>query len=156
MQQQNTRQVKPAPCAVKAQLYSIWKVQYLILYISYTWQCYHIGKVSAYIHMYYQAFKGPSSVQKRNEPSHHHISDWRWRGVDLWNTYLKCSSLQNWKLLKALNLICPNTIGQNLKRTTAPAKIRRTLKLITALWRIKGNPKKMMVIMKITLITITS
>lgn len=60
------------------------------------------------------------------------------------------------KIIKALNLMYPNMISQNLKRTSVPAKIRRTLKLITALWRIKGNPKKMMLIMKVMLIIITS
>lgn len=47
-------------------------------------------------------------------------------------------------------------ISQNLKRTSMPVKIRRTLKLITVLWRIKGNPKKTMLIMKVMLIIITS
>lgn len=49
------------------------------------------------------------------------------------DTYLKCSSLQNQKSLKAPNLIYPNMTGQNLKRTSAPAKLRRTLKLIRVL-----------------------
>lgn len=46
--------------------------------------------------------------------------------------------------------------GQSLKRASAPAKIGRTLKLIIVLWRIKGNPKKIMLIMKVMLNIITT